>query len=110
MPGAIAAFFGGSLGFLTPPTVILGVLFTIEVVRQGGKLPHGEGALSYLLLLTCSAWTIGAGAGFCGAALALRVRRRRHAKWPENLTAFVGAYVAGTIPSLLCCCPPFVVG
>ncbi|MFH5806512.1 hypothetical protein [Alienimonas sp. DA493] len=100
-PGAVAACFGGPLGVITLPAGVLAVQF---LTATGPLRLDAEARLTAFAVLTLVGFGLGIPVGFAGAAVARRVRRRRHAEWSEDRTAFVGAYLAGILSSL-CCCP-----
>lgn len=105
-PGVLAACAGGPLGVVTLPAGVIAVQF---LLAGGPARLDPEERITVVAVLTLVGFGLGIPLGFAGAAVAKRVRRRRHAEWSDDRTAFVGAYVAGALSSL-CCCPTLGVG
>ena len=105
-PGVWAAVRGGFLGVLTPGAFVLAVVLAISGQWRNLAVDANR-TLTAVFAFLLTAAIVGVPAGFVGRAVALRVRRSRHADWSDDRTAYLGGYVAGTLASPLLCCPFF---
>ena len=93
----VGALLGGPLGILTPAAAGL-VWLASDGDRWAdviGDARGGTGAIVTGLLML--AVGVGIPVGLLGAVLARRFRAGRGAAWGDGATAFVGAYLAGTL-------------
>ena len=93
----LAVHFGGFFGMATAPSC--GLLVIVLRERAAGRAAGFDEAISPWAW-TCplaGAFVAGIVPGAVGAAVALKIRRHRHADWPEARTHFLGAYAGAAV-------------
>ena len=89
----LAVHFGGFLGMATAPSCGL-----LAIIVSGRFAGYDEPVYLYAWMCPLAgAFVAGIVPGAVGAAVALKIRRHRHADWPEARTHFLGAYAGAAV-------------